>query len=598
MSAPTTRQADALAPAGFKQCWNLLKSLPSAPSRARLTGLLLIVAATVALMNLGSQLLGRIVDIVQGQDIALIGSGRGAMVAALGVIAFCLVAEVSGRTLVSFLINSRVRRLSMDLRTQALSSVLRAPVPRILELGTGNVITRLSKDIDTVVNTITTMGDRLLITVFMLPLTALALIFIHPAYGVLFLLAAAMMYPFVKGTIRDIPAVTNVVSSVEARRNSILLDTIRALDTLRHFRLGTWAARRMERYSWETVQSWADRIPLFTRILAQGSIAYGFLLIGIILMSVPMVSFDWISQGEAAAAVLLVTRLEIHVFNLLFFAGEIQHAGTSLGRAVALTLLDDVPSTETTPPLKSAPSVRIAGLYYSYPGGASVLRDINLELEAGTTTALVGTSGAGKSTLAALVAGLQYPDAGQIFLGEVDTAATSSSWLSRHVALVTQEVHLFSGTLREDLLLARPAATDSELWKALHAVGLDESSRWLPEGLDTAIGAGNPEVGPEAAQQLSLARMLLRQPPVLIMDEATSEAGSEHAEVLEEAARKVTQGRTCLVVAHRLDQARSADRILVMEAGRIVEDGDHASLIAAGGRYARGYTQWEHGQES
>lgn len=598
MTTAETRRADALAPAGIAQSWDFLKTLPAAPSRTGVALLLIIFAVTVALMNLGAQLLGRIVDIVQGKEIAFLGAGRTAMVATLVIIALCLIAEVTGRILGSFFINSRVRRLSVDLRTAALSSVLRAPVPRILELGTGNVITRLSKDIDTVVTTVAMIGDRLLITLFILPLTALTMILIHPAYGLLFLIAAAVMYPFIKATIRDIPAVTNVVSSVEARRNNILLDTIRALDTLRQFRLSTWATRRMERYSWDTVQAWGDRIPLIIRILAQGSIAYGLLLIGAIAMSVPMVSWDWITQGEAAAAVLLITRLEIHVFNLLFFAGEIQHAATCLGRAVALAMLGDVETVTDSAPLKVAPTVRITGLDYSYPGGAPVLHDINLTLAAGTTTALVGTSGAGKSTLAALVAGLQYPDRGRIFLDDVDTSATSSSWLSRHVALITQEVHLFSGTLREDLLLACPAATDSELWEALHAVGLDESSRWLPHGLDTAIGAGNPEVGPEAAQQLSLARMLLRQPPVLIMDEATSEAGSEHAEILEAAARKVTRTRTCLVVAHRLDQARSADRILVMEAGRIVEDGDHTSLVAAGGRYAKAYAQWERGQDN
>ena len=215
-----------------------------------------------------------------------------------------------------------------------------------------------------------------------------------------------------------------------------------------------------------------------------------------------------------------------------------------------------------------------------------MLNDVSLTLTAGTTTALVGTSGAGKSTLASLVAGLQYPTQGTISLDGIDTATVPNTWITEHVALITQEVHLFSGTLRSDLLLAKPDASDEELWRALNTVGLDEHSRWLPQGLDTKIGAGNEEIGAEAEQQLSLARMILRQPPVLIMDEATSEAGSEHAEVLEHAAKAVTKDRTSLVVAHRLDQAREADRIIVMEQGQIVEDGTHADLIALGGRYA------------
>ncbi len=588
-------RADALAPASARESWRFLKTLPSAPTRPKMLLVFAVFTVTIVMMNLGSQVLGRVVDIIQGMELPVIGSGRPAMLAALGIIAAALIAEVTGRAIGGYMINAKTRRLAVDLRTAALDSVLRAPVPRVMELGTGNVITRLSKDIDTVVTSISMMGERLAVTLFILPLTALGMVLIHPAYLLIFALTVLIMYPYIKGTIRDIPEIANEVSSVEARRNNVLLDTIRALDTLRQFKLGGWAEQRMERYSWDTVQAWGDKVPLINRIIGQGSISFAVLLLGTLSMSVPMVAWDWVTQGQAAAAVLLIMRLEVHVFNILFFAGEIQHAVTSLGRAVALALLSsDVPDQEQDS-LSAAPAIRIDGVTYSYPGGAEVLHGIDLTLEAGTTTALVGTSGAGKSTLAALVAGLQYPTTGTIHLDAVDTATVPNTWVTEHVALITQEVHLFSGTLRDDLLLALPGASDAQLWAALHEVGLDESSRWLPDGLDTFIGAGNEEIGAEASQQISLARMILRQPPVLIMDEATSEAGSEHAAVLESAARAVTRGRTALVVAHRLDQAREADRIIVMEQGEIVEDGTHASLMALGGRYAKAYAQWEHG---
>lgn len=591
------RHVDALAPATPRESWRLLKSLPSAPSRGWLWLIVLIFAATIVMMNLGSQLLGRIVDLINGMSLPVLGSGRSAMIAALVLIGLALLAEQLGRTVGGYLLQSRSRRLATDLRTAALDSVLRAPVPRIMELGTGNIITRLSKDIDNVVMAVSMMGERLAITLFILPITAVTMLFIHPAYAVLFLVAAAIMYPFIKGTIRDIPAVANYVSSSEATRNNILLDTIRALPTLREYHLGPWATRRMERQSWDTVQAWADKVPLVNRILGQGTLAFGILLLGSLVMSVPMVHWDWITQGQAAAAVLLVTRLEIHVFHILFFAGEIQYAVTSLGRAVSLATLADNEGTSEGPVLTASPAVTIEGLSYSYPGGEPVLRHVDLELAAGTTTALVGTSGAGKSTLAALVAGLQYPSAGRIRVGGIDTATVPNTWVTQHVALVTQDVHLFSGTLREDLHMTGPELSDAALLSALAAVGLTpDTAAWerdLPQGLDTPIGAGNNEVSAEVAQQISLARMVLRQPPVLIMDEATSEAGSEHAAVLESAARTVAKGRTTLVVAHRLDQAREADRIIVMEQGEIVEDGNHASLMELGGRYARAYRQWE-----
>ncbi|OFT66896.1 ABC transporter ATP-binding protein [Corynebacterium sp. HMSC05D03] len=592
-------RADALAPASPRECLRFLKTLPSAPSRLGIALFFGLFTVTVIMMNLVSQVLGRVVDIIQGVEVPVLGTGRAAMVGALVIIAVGYLVEVTGRTVGRYLVTSTTRRLSVDLRTSALDSTLGAPVPAVMELGTGNIITRLSKDIDTVVMTISMMGDRLVLTLFMLPLTALMMVFIHPAYALLFIAVSCLLYPFIRGTMRDIPAVANEVSSVEAYRNNVLLDTIRALETLRQFSLKDWAHARMERHSWDTVQAWGDKVPLINRILGQGALAFAVLLLGSVLMSVPMVMWEWLTPGEATAAVLLVMRLEIHVFNILFFAGEIQHSVTSLGRAVALATLENnagAPDLKDTPRLTSAPAITIDHLSYSYPGGAPVLDDVSLTLTAGTTTALVGTSGAGKSTLAALVAGLQYPSAGSISLDGIDTATVPNTWITEHVALITQEVHLFSGTLREDLLLAKPDASDEELWQALNTVGLDEHSRWLPQGLDTKIGAGNEEIGAEAEQQLSLARMILRQPPVLIMDEATSEAGSEHAEVLESAAKAVTKGRTALVVAHRLDQAREADRIIVMEQGQIVEDGTHTELIDLGGRYASAYAQWEHGK--
>ncbi|ACP31614.1 ABC transporter ATP-binding protein [Corynebacterium aurimucosum] len=592
-------RADALAPASPRECLRFLKTLPSAPSRLGIALFFGLFSITVIMMNLVSQVLGRVVDIIQGVEIPVLGTGRSAMLGALVVIAVGYLVEVTGRTVGRYLVTSTTRRLSVDLRTSALDSTLGAPVPAVMELGTGNIITRLSKDIDTVVMTISMMGDRLVLTLFMLPLTALMMVFIHPAYALLFIAVSCLLYPFIRGTMRDIPAIANEVSSVEAYRNNVLLDTIRALETLRQFSLKDWAHARMERYSWDTVQAWGDKVPLINRILGQGALAFAVLLLGSVLMSVPMVMWEWLTPGEATAAVLLVMRLEIHVFNILFFAGEIQHSVTSLGRAVALATLESSAGTKElkdTPRLTSAPAITIDHLSYAYPGGARVLDDVSLTLSAGTTTALVGTSGAGKSTLAALVAGLQYPTKGTISLDGIDTATVPNTWITEHVALITQEVHLFSGTLREDLLLAKPDASDEELWQALNTVGLDEHSRWLPQGLDTKIGAGNEEIGAEAEQQLSLARMILRQPPVLIMDEATSEAGSEHAEVLEHAARAVTRGRTALVVAHRLDQAREADRIIVMEQGQIVEDGTHSELMDLGGRYASAYAQWEHGK--
>ena len=165
----------------------------------------------------------------------------------------------------------------------------------------------------------------------------------------------------------------------------------------------------------------------------------------------------------------------------------------------------------------------------------------------------------------------------------------------RRLALISQDVHVFSGTLRDDLTLARPDAADGALEDVLARVG----ARWyrdLPDGLDTEVGARGEQLDPLAAQQLALARVLLLDPEIVVMDEATAEAGSAGAEALEAAAAEVTRGRSAVVIAHRLDQAARADRVLVMDDGRVVESGPHAELVAAGGAYARLWDAWSRGR--
>nr|WP_080794905.1 ABC transporter ATP-binding protein [Corynebacterium pacaense] len=589
--------ADALAPASLRDSSRLLSSLPSRPGRVWFALFTLISLVTVGAMVGTSNLLGFSVDVLNGVSLPLIGGGGRGMAALLAAVGAAILIEAAGRSIMQYLINSATRRLSVDLRKEALSSALRAPVPEVMKLGTGNVISRITQDIDNTVRIISMIGVRLTITIIIFPTTLASLVAIHWSFLLVFISVAVIIIPGIRTILARIPTATNIVSSTEARRNNLLLDTIRGIDTLRALRLGDWAVRRMRGASWTAVQARADRTPIFTVVLGIGSLAYGFLLIGVFIMAAFLSANGTLSIGAATAAVVLIVRMEVHVFNILFFSSEIQSAVTSLGRAVSLaTLRQLAPEAPEPADLEDAPEVRVEKLHYSYPGGAAVLSGLDLTLAAGTTTALVGTSGAGKSTLAALIAGLQRPDSGRVSVAGIDTSQVSDTWTTRQITLISQEVHLFSGTLREDLLMAAPGAPDEVLVDALAAVGLHASSgahaRWFPRGLDTAVGAGAEELSPEVQQQISLARIVLRDPPVLIMDEATSEAGSDNARLLETAASQIARGRTSLVVAHRLDQAVTADRIIVMESGEIIEDGTHATLVAAGGTYARLYERW------
>jgi ATP-binding cassette subfamily C protein len=281
--------------------------------------------------------------------------------------------------------------------------------------------------------------------------------------------------------------------------------------------------------------------------------------------------------GGATAAMLLFLRLFDPINQLLFVVDQLQSALASLARISGVIGDDQGGTTAASETPAPTAGLRLRGIGHAYTSGHAVLAEIDVAVAPGETVAVVGATGAGKSTLAAIAAGVQSPTCGR-----VDMPAGT--------VLVTQEVHVFSTTLRDNLTLAKADASDAELRSALDAVGLALVPDRLPDGLDTRL---HPDTLTAAeVQQLALARVLLVDPPAVILDEATAESGSSDASRLEEAAKRVIAGRTALVVAHRLNQAEAADRVIVMSSGRTIEEGTHTELLAANGSYARLWEAW------
>ena len=268
-----------------------------------------------------------------------------------------------------------------------------------------------------------------------------------------------------------------------------------------------------------------------------------------------------------------------------------QDAAASLRRLVGVTSLR--PPAEPAQPVElGEPAVQLKDVHFAYTGDHDVLDGVDLDVAPGERVALVGPSGAGKTTIAKLIAGIHRPGTGSVRLGGATHDELGPTRGRAAITLVTQEVHVFAGPVADDLRLARPEATDEQLRTALAAVGAEHWADALPDGLATVVGEGGHPLTTTQAQQLALARVALAGTPIVVLDEATAEAGSAGARELERAADAATAGRTTLVVAHRLTQAAAADRIAVVDDGRIVEDGPHAELADGTGPYAALWAAW------
>ena len=553
----------------FACLWALLRGRRLA--MAGVLAIFLLEAATALVVPL---VIGRVVDQILDES-------------AVTVDFWWLVAALVGAavgaglfTWAGFVLLARIMESAIaDLREDFVDSALSLPRSRVEEAGTGDVVTRASDDIAKISQSLPDVVPQVFVSVFTIVLIAATAASLDWRFFLAFLVIIPLYALTIRWYAHNAPQVYRTQREVESVRGQHILGTFDNLDTV--VALGT-NEKQMDRIadsSWQKVR-WSMRARIMqNRLWGRINAAQGIGLLTVLTVGVWLATENIATAGAVTTAALLFQRIIAPLQALLMVMDQLQAALAALGRLVGVI---DMREQESEPPASES-FISLDGVTFTYPSAAApALRDISVSLNPSETVAVVGSSGSGKSTMASLIAGVYAPTSGTLHRGVP----------AESVATLTQETHIFIGTVRENLALAAPTATDDDIKAALTAVGADELVASLPDGLNTMLGHGNHTLAPAQAQHLALARVLLRDPEVVILDEATADTDTADAGLLDRASNVVTTDRCALVIAHRLSQTATADRIIVLEDGVIAEQGTHDELVSAAGVYGRLWAAW------